>query len=188
MVLIGVWPLLTNTMGIEMTDSILLVKNISRQNADVISRGRNDLINSYIREEIEVKFILNCLYAESKNQRTTEAHNIMATSVLKFISKIPGQSDMYTNPVFRSRIGQIWTQMTAFDEFIWALRNGRHKVCLVNSMKCVISKDATRCHRGTTTKNLRVHKEDDPHFGAWNTNVERKVDWTAFHSTKGVWT
>ena len=27
MVLIGVWPLLTNTMGIETTDFILLVKN-----------------------------------------------------------------------------------------------------------------------------------------------------------------
>ena len=59
-------------------------------NADVISGRRNDLIDNYTREEIEVEFILNCLYAESRNQRTQEAHNIMATSVLEFISKIPG--------------------------------------------------------------------------------------------------
>ena len=56
----------------------------------------------------------------------------------------------------------------------------------VNSMKCVILKDAARCYGGTT-KNPRAHK-DDPHFGVWNTNVERKMDWTPFHSTKGVWT
>ena len=54
------------------------------------------MIDSYTQEEIEVEFILNCLFAESKNQRSTEAHDIMATSVLKFISKISGQSDLYT--------------------------------------------------------------------------------------------
>ena len=89
MVLIGVWPLSTNTMGIKTTD-FFAVEELQRWNADVISRGRNGLIDSYTREEIEVKFILDCLYAESKNQRTTEAHNIMAMSVLEFISKIPG--------------------------------------------------------------------------------------------------
>ena len=47
-------------------------------------------MDSYTREEIEVEFVLDCLYAESKNQRTTEAHNIMAVSVLEFISGIPG--------------------------------------------------------------------------------------------------
>ena len=65
-------------------------EELKRWNANVISGGRNDLTDSYTREEIKFKFILNCLYAESKNQRTTEAHNIMAMSVLEFISKIPG--------------------------------------------------------------------------------------------------
>ena len=32
-----------------------------------------------------------------------------------------------------------------------------------------------------------MHKEDDCHFGAWNTCVEGEVDWTPFHSTEGVW-
>ena len=37
---------------------------------------------------------------------------------------------MFTTPVYRSRIGQIQTQTPAFDEFIWAFRDGRHKDCL----------------------------------------------------------
>ena len=72
------------------------------------------MIDSYTREEIKVELILNCLYAESKNQRTTEAHNIMAMSVLEFISKIPGQSDMYMTPVFRSRLGKLLNLNNSF--------------------------------------------------------------------------
>ena len=78
MVLIGVRPLLTNTMGIETTDFILLVKN-SGDRMQMLSGRRNDLIDSYTREEIKVEFIFNCLYAKSKNLRITEAHDIMAT-------------------------------------------------------------------------------------------------------------
>ena len=82
-------------------------EELQRRNADVISGGRNDLIDNYTREEIEVEFILDCLYVRSKNQRTTEAHNIMAMSVLEFISKIPVRSDLYTTSVSRDRIGKI---------------------------------------------------------------------------------
>ena len=82
-------------------------EELQRQNADVISRGRNDLIDNYTREEIKVEFILDCLYAKNKNQRTTEAYNIIAMSVLEFISKIPGQSELYTIPVYRDRISKI---------------------------------------------------------------------------------
>ena len=59
-----------------------------------------------------------------------EAHNIMATSVLEFISKIPGRSDMYTTQIYQKRIERIQTQTPTFDEFIWAFRDGRHKDCL----------------------------------------------------------
>ena len=85
------------------------------------------MVNSYTQEEIKVKFILDCLFAESKNQRSTEAHDIMAMSVVEFISKISGQSDLYTTPVFRDRLGWIQTRTTAFDEFIWTFRDKRHK-------------------------------------------------------------
>ena len=140
----------------------------------------DDLIDSYTREEIKVEFILNCLSAKSKNQRTTEAHDIMATSVLEFISKIPGQSDLYTSPVFRSK-QQLLMSLSGIQR--WEAQG-----LSVNSMRHVVLKNVTRCYGGTTTKSLRVHKEDDPHFRVLNTNVERKVDWTPFHSTKGVWT
>ena len=103
---------------------------LKKQNADVITGGKKDLVDNYTREEIEVEFILDCLFAESKNQRSTEAHNVMATSVLEFISKISGQSDLYTSPVFRDQLGWIQTQTTAFNEFIWAFRDkGTGTVC-----------------------------------------------------------
>ena len=54
----------------------------------------------------------------------------MATSVLKFISNISGQSDLYTTAVFHGRLGWIQSVTTAFNEFIWAFRDRRHKDCL----------------------------------------------------------
>ena len=63
---------------------------IRKQNADVVSRGREDLVDSYTQEEIEVEFMLDCLFAKSGSQRLTEAHGVMAMSVLKFISKMSG--------------------------------------------------------------------------------------------------
>ena len=54
----------------------------------------------------------------------------MATSVLEFMSKISGQSDLYTTPVFRDRLGWIQSRTTAFDEFIWTFRDKRDKDCL----------------------------------------------------------
>ena len=54
----------------------------------------------------------------------------MAMSVLKFISKISSRSDLYTTLVFRDRLGWIQTQTTAFDEFILAFRDKKHKDCL----------------------------------------------------------
>ena len=58
------------------------------------------MVNSYTKEEIEVKFTLDCLYVESKNQLTPDAHDIMAVSILEFISGIPGQSKEYITPMF----------------------------------------------------------------------------------------
>ena len=48
------------------------------------------MVDHYTREEIKVEFILDYLFAESRIQRSTEACDIMATSVLEFISKISG--------------------------------------------------------------------------------------------------
>ena len=95
----------------------------------------------------------------------------MATSVLEFISKISDQSDLYTTPVSRDRLGWIQSQTTAFDEFIWAFRDKRHKDC-VSGMRCVVLKDATRRYGGTTHKNKRSHQENDHHLRTWNTSIK----------------
>ena len=63
---------------------------LKKWNEDVTARGRKDLVDYYTQEEIKVKFILNYLFAKSKYQRFTEGHDILATSVLEFISKISG--------------------------------------------------------------------------------------------------
>ena len=56
-------------MGIDTTDFALLVAN-SRNGMQMLSlEGGKDLVDNYTQEEIEVEFILNCLFVESKNQR-----------------------------------------------------------------------------------------------------------------------
>ena len=67
-----------------------VANKLRRWNADVLTGGRKDLVDYYTQEEIEVEFILDCLFAESRNQRSTEAHDIMSTSVLEFMSMISG--------------------------------------------------------------------------------------------------
>ena len=86
-------------MGIKTIEFASPMRNVENKTG-VISGGRNDLIYNYTREEIEVKFILDCLYGEGKNQRTMDAHDIMAVSILKFISRIPGRSEEYMMSVF----------------------------------------------------------------------------------------
>ena len=55
------WPLSTNTMGIKTTDFILLVKNL-RDEMLLLSRGRNDPIDSCTREEIESNsYLIVCM-------------------------------------------------------------------------------------------------------------------------------
>ena len=130
MVLIGAWPLLTNTMGIETTDFILLLMNSGNGMQMFLPEGGKIWLTSYTREEIKVEFILNCLFAESRNQRSREACDIMVTSVLEFVSKISCRSDLYTTTVFHGRQGWVQSVKTAFDEFILAFRDRRHQDCL----------------------------------------------------------
>ena len=61
-------------------------------------------MDSYTREEIEVEYILDYFYAECKIQRTPDAHNILANSVLEFIWKIAGRSIDYTTLNFQNKL------------------------------------------------------------------------------------
>ena len=95
-----------------------------------------DLVDFYTQEEIEVEFILNCLFAESKNQRSRDANDIMATSALEFISKISGHSELHTTLAFQGRLGRIQGSTTVFDEFIWVFRDRQHQDCQWHEMCC----------------------------------------------------
>ena len=81
------------------------------------------------RDQRSNSYSTACL-PKSRDQRSRDPHDIMVTSVLEFILKISGWSDLYTTAVFHGRLGWIQSVMTAFDEFIWAFRNRRHKDCL----------------------------------------------------------
>ena len=151
-------------------------EELQRQNADVISGGRNGLIDNYTRKEIEVEFILNCLYAKSKNQRTSEAHNILVLSVLEFISKIPGESDLYTTWCIGPKLARFNLEHPILMNLFGHSEMGDTRTVCQWHTRCVILKNVTTYYRDTTTKNSRIHKEDDCHFGAWNAQVEGEVD------------
>ena len=91
---------------------------------------------------------------------------------------------MYTTPVYMCTLAGFELE----HQLYLGIQRWETQGLSVNSMRHVVSKNVTRCYGSATTENLRVHKEDDLHFGAWSTNVKRKVDWTPFHSTAGVWT
>ena len=101
-----------------------------RQNDDVWSTRCFDLVNLFTREEIEVEFILNCLFAESQIQNIPDALNIMANSVLKFIWKIGEQSVFYTNVCYQQKLrvyDGLQNQESSFDNFIWAFLDQDYK-------------------------------------------------------------
>ena len=101
MALIGAWPSLTSTMGIKTTDFISLLMNSGMQ---MFSPDGEKI---WLTTTLEKRFILilNCLFADSRNQRSRDACDTLVTSVLKFISKISGRSDLYTTTVFCGRLG-----------------------------------------------------------------------------------
>ena len=100
LVLTGVLHCLTNTMGIETIEFTSPVRNVNNETKMLspeggttwltITPGRKSKSNSYLT------------VCKSKNQRTTDAHNIMVVSIIEFISGIPGQSEEYMTPVFQS--------------------------------------------------------------------------------------
>ena len=67
------------------------------------------------REEIEVKYILDCLFAKSKIQKSPDALNIMANS--------GDWRDLYTTQTYWRKLktfGGLLSRDSSFDNFIWA--------------------------------------------------------------------
>ena len=112
---------------------------LQHQNDDVSSGNHFDLIDSFTREEIEVEFILDCLFTESQIQKTMDALNIMANSVLEFIWKIGEWSVLYTTVHYWQKLkvyGGLQNEESSFDNFIWAFldQNYKETVCVANNV------------------------------------------------------
>ena len=80
-----------------------------------------DLINNYTREEIETKYILDCLYAKLQVQTTPDIQDTLATSVLEFLWKIGNHSDAYTTEAYWKKL-QLYrgfqSQQSGFNYFV----------------------------------------------------------------------
>ena len=50
-------------------------EELRHQNDDIRSGSRFNLVNTFTREEIEVEFILDCLFVESQIQRTPDSNS-----------------------------------------------------------------------------------------------------------------
>ena len=88
---------------------------------------------------LEVECILDCLFAKSKIQKTTDTLNIMANSVLEFIWKIDEWSELYTTETYRQKLrifGGLQSKESTFDNFIWAFvdQNFKEALCIANSV------------------------------------------------------
>ena len=101
-------------------------EQLRRRNSNARAGRWPDLVDLYTREEIEVEYVLDCFYAKCCIQRTSNAHNILANSILKFIWKIAGRSTEYTTLNFWNKLkkyGGLQCKTSCFDNFIWTFND-----------------------------------------------------------------
>ena len=80
-------------------------------------------MDTYTREEIEVQYILNFLYAKLKVQSLPDIQDVLANSAQEFIWKIGDHSNLYTTETYRKKLqlfGVLQSQQSSFDDFVWA--------------------------------------------------------------------
>ena len=128
MTVTGVSPCLTSTMVIDTIEYALLMKSsdIEMMTFDL---GVTSIWSTHLLEKRQVEFILNCLFAESQIQKTPDALNIMANSVLEFIWKI-GEQSVYSTIHYRQKLkvyGSLRSKESSFDDFIWAFLDRDYK-------------------------------------------------------------
>ena len=109
------------------------------QNNDARLKNCFDLINTYTREEIEVEYILDCLYAELWVQSSPDVQDVLANSMLGCIWKIGNCSSLYTTETYRNKLqlfGVLQSQQSSFDDFVWAFsdRNYQQVRSVANSV------------------------------------------------------
>ena len=93
------------------------------RNHDARLRNGLNLIDNYMREDIEVEYILDCYYTELQVQSSPDIQNVLANSVLEFIWKIGDRSSLYITETYRKKL-QLFrafqSQQSSFDDFVWA--------------------------------------------------------------------
>ena len=86
-------------------------------------RNSSNLEETFTREEVEVKYILDSLYAKLQLQPSTDIQNVLANSILEFIWKIADRSIRYTTDAYQRKL-QLFevpqAQQSSFDDFVWA--------------------------------------------------------------------
>ena len=95
--------------------------NLQCQGDDARSRNCLDLLDNYTREEIETKYILDCLHAELQVQTTPDVQDVLATSILEFLWKIGNHSDAYTTEAYQKKLQlyrSLQSQQSGFNDFV----------------------------------------------------------------------
>ena len=76
----------------------------------------------YMREEVELEYILDCLYPKLQIQLSTNVQNVQANSIFEFIWKIADCSIWYTTEMYRRKL-RLFTvqqaQQSSFNDFVW---------------------------------------------------------------------
>ena len=67
-------------------------------------RASSCLKETYTWEEIEVKYILDSLYAELQQQPSTDMQNVLANSILEFIWRIADHSIRCTMDAYQRKL------------------------------------------------------------------------------------
>ena len=88
------------------------------------------LKETYTREEVEVEYILYSLYAELRQQPSTDVQNVLTNSVLEFIWRIVDHSIHYTTNAYWRKLLLFQVpqaRQSSFDDFVWALLDQNFK-------------------------------------------------------------
>ena len=82
--------------------------DLQRREDNAQLRNCLDLLSNYTREEIEMEYILDCLYTELQVQNEPEVQDALVSSVLEFIWKIGNRSEAYTTEAYRRKLEMFW--------------------------------------------------------------------------------
>ena len=184
MVLTGAWPFLTSIIGIKIIDFVLLLMNSGRETVMLLLEEETTWLTTTLERKLK-SFILDCLYAKSKNQMSSEAHEVMVTSALVHIQNTQ-MKQLLHNPCVQEHDQSTLNLSACFQWVCLGLQRWEAGGLHVSSNGCTVLKDASWAHRNTTFMSSHPHEEHDNHPRVWNSPFEGKMAWRPIHPTKSV--